>query len=182
MPRTSPIAKNYAKALFKVAKKSNNIDKIRKELEIFNKSFTSDFAAELKNPAISRKDSVKIIKEVCSIISVSGVFVDFISVVAKNKRINLFGEINEEFNRIAKIEKNILEVEIISAQKLEDSQIANIKDVVSEQNKGKEIEIIQTVKSQILGGIQIKIGSNLIDASLRNQLERLKNQLILAVN
>lgn len=180
MPKVSVIAKNYAKALFSAAKTSNSIDQIATELESFKKNFSLDFARELKNPVIAKADSAKIIGEISSGLKLGKLLSKFLIAVTRNKRLNLFPEIYEEFNRLLRLQKNILDVELITTSKLEKDHIENIKVTISKKHPGKTIEFTETIKKEILGGLQIKIGSNLIDASSRNQLSRVSNELIRA--
>jgi len=181
MPRISVVAKNYSKALFAAAKKADAVDKISDELENFRQSFSLDFARELKNPVISKSDSTKIINDIAINLKLGKLLSDFLTAVTRNKRLNLFPEIYEEFTRLAKLQKNILEVELISTEKLDKTEIESIKASVGKKNFGKIIEIKETIKKEILGGLQIKIGSNLIDASLKNQLSSISKELIRAV-
>ncbi len=178
MTQISAIAKNYAKALFCVAKSHNNVDKISAELEIFRKNFNEQFANELKNPAISKDDSVKIITQIGKKLNFSEIFLNFLANMSKNRRLGLFGDVYKEFSRLLRIEKNILEIELISSAKLDESTIEDIKKIIAKQNPNKSIEVIETLKSDILGGLQIKIGSNLIDASLRNKLSLIEKELV----
>ena len=181
MPRISVVAKNYSKALFAAAKKADAIDKISDELENFRQSFSLDFARELKNPVISKADSTKIINDIAINLKLGKLLSDFLTAVTRNKRLNLFPEIYEEFTRLAKLQKNILEVELISTEKLDKAEIERIKATVGKKHFGKIIEIKETIKKEILGGLQIKIGSDLIDASLKNQLSSISKELIRAV-
>ncbi len=180
MPRVSVVAKNYAKALFAAAKKSSSIDKTSEELESFKNNFSLDFARELKNPVISKNDSTKIIGDIAKNLNLGKLISEFLTAVTRNRRLNLFPEIYQEFFRLAKLQKNILEVELISTQKLENADIEKVKTVISKEHFGKIIEVKETIKAEILGGLQIKIGSNLIDASLKNQLSNLSRELIRA--
>jgi F-type H+-transporting ATPase subunit delta len=186
MSQSSTIAKNYAKALFEAVKEGskngNKIAKIKEDFAVFNKNFSSDFANELSSPALSKKDLLKIAGEICKKMELSGVFADFIAIVFQNKRVNAIKEIYAEFINLVKIEEGIISAEIISAAELDESEISKLKDAISSANKGKKVEIKQTIKSQILGGVQIKIGSNLIDASLKTKLKNIQNALIEAIN
>ncbi len=182
MENQSLVSKNYAKALFRLAKKNNQIDQIIKDLEIFAKNFTKEFAAELNNPAISSSDLVKIVSLVNKKIGIDGLASDFLNVLFRNRKAAYFNNIHQEFIRLVKDDKNILQIEVISATKLNQESLEEIKAIIAKQNQGKEIEISQTLKAQILGGIQIKIGPNLIDASVKSQLDQLENQLIGTIN
>ncbi|MBL6665075.1 MAG: ATP synthase F1 subunit delta [Rickettsiales bacterium] len=180
MPRASVVAKNYAKALYAAAKKNNNIDEVSKELGSFKENFSTSFAQELKNPVISKADLVKVIKEITDRFSLGKLTSSFFSSLVKNRRLNLFPEIFEEFNRIIRLQSNILEVEIITAVKPGRSQIEFLKDIIAKKYPGKTIAVRETIKEKILGGFQVKIGSEVIDASLQNQLSSIGQECLAA--
>jgi F-type H+-transporting ATPase subunit delta len=179
MPRVSVIAKTYAKTLFTIANNKNLIDKIAEELEFFRQNFSIDFAHELKNPVISKSDMQKIINEVTKKFNFSNITSNFFSAIVKNRRLNLIPEIHQEFNRMTMEYKKILEVEIISTNKL---NLDNIKKLLEKSYPDKKILIKHTMSPKILGGLQIKIGSKIIDASIKSQLEQIKKECLLAVN
>lgn len=179
MPRVSVIAKTYAKTLFTIANNKNLIDKIAEELEFFRQNFSIDFAHELKNPVISKSDMQKIINEVTKKFNFSNITSNFFSAIVKNRRLNLIPEIHQEFNRMTMECKKILEVEIISTNKL---NLDNIKKLLEKSYPDKKILIKHTMSPKILGGLQIKIGSKIIDASIKSQLEQIKKECLLAVN
>ena len=182
MPRISVVAKNYAKALLAAAKKNNSLDKIFSELDNFKQNFSTSFANELKNPVIAKKDLVRIISEVTKKFGFSPLTSNFFASIVRNRRLNLFPEIYEEFSRLVKQQKNILEVEVIAAVKPQKVHLERVKTLVEKKYSGKTVVIRETVQEKILGGIQIKIGSEVIDASLKNQLESLKKQCLAAIN
>lgn len=182
MPRASIVAKNYAKALFLAAIKNNVVEKIATELKAFKEKFSADFANELQNPVISKNNLVEIIAEITKKLEFSDLTSAFFASLAKNRRLKFFSEINEEFTRLLKKQKNILEVELISASKTDQSQFDQIKLLVEKKYPNQIIELKEVVKKQILGGFQIKVGSNIIDLSLENQLISLNRELLSVAN
>ncbi len=182
MPRVSVTAKNYSKALFAAAKKTNSITQVVNELEMFKQNFSTSFAHELKNPVISKNDLVKIINEVTKKFSLGNITSNFFASVVRNRRLNLFPEIYEEFLRLVKQEQNVLEVEVITAVRSKKTQLDRVKILVEQKYPGKTVAIRETVKEKILGGFQVKIGSEVIDASLANQLANLNKELLSAIN
>jgi F-type H+-transporting ATPase subunit delta len=182
MPRVSVIAKNYAKALFAAAKKSNSLDKIVSELDVFKQNFSTSFAHELKNPVIAKNDLVKIIGEVTQKFGLGNLTSNFFASIVRNRRLNLFPEIYEEFLRLVKQQKNILEVEVIVAVKPQKIHLDRVKILIEKKYPGKIIYIKETVHDKILGGFQVKIGSEIIDASLKTQLANLGKECLAAVN
>ncbi len=177
MPRASVIAKNYAKALFVAAKKNNSIDKVASELEEFRKNFNSSFAHELQNPVISKRDLERVMAEINQKLALTKITSEFFMAVARNRRLSMFPEIYSEFSYLIKKQQNVLEVEVIFASKPTKSQFDQIKALVEKKHVGKVIEIKETFDAKILGGFQVKIGSNVIDVSLKNQISNLEKQL-----
>lgn len=177
MPRASVIAKNYSKALFVAAKKNNAIDKISAELEEFRKNFSSSFAHELQNPVISKSELEKVMEEITQKLALTKITTDFFMAVARNRRLSMFPEIHSEFCHMIKKQNNILEVEVIFAVKPTKLQFDQIKKLVEKKHSDKIVEIKETFNAKILGGFQVKIGSNIIDVSLKNQLANLEKQL-----
>ena len=171
MPRISVVAKNYSKALFLAAKKSNSLDKVLSELEVFKENFSTSFAHELKNPVIAKNDLVRIISEVTKKFGLGALTSNFFASIIRNRRLNLFPEIYEEFNRMVLEYKKILEIEVLSTVNI---NIDNIKKLFEKSYPDKKILIKHILSPKILGGLQIKIGSKIIDASLKNQLEQIK--------
>lgn len=182
MPRASVVAKNYSKALFIAARKSNQIEGVEKELQKFKDNFSTSFANELKNPVISKKDLTNIIEEISKKFELSPLAENFFSSIVRNRRLNLFPEIYEEFMRIVKKFKNIIEIEVISATKTDKVSLDKIKSLVQNKYPDKTINVKEAVNDNILGGFQVKIGSKMVDASLKNQLEKIEKECIAAIN
>jgi F-type H+-transporting ATPase subunit delta len=182
MPRVSVIAKNYAKALFAAAHKGNSLDKVSLELDVFKQNFSTSFAHELKNPVIAKNDLVRIIAEVTKKFGLGNLTSNFFASIVRNRRLNLFPEIYEEFCRLVKQQKNILEVEVIVAAKSEKDQLDRIKNLIEKSYPGQTVALKEVIKEKILGGFQVKIGSKVIDASLQNQLTNLAKDCMRAVN
>lgn len=182
MPRVSVVAKNYAKALFLVGRKNNLLDKILEELTSFKQNFSTSFSHELKNPVISKIDLDKIIKEVSKKFNLSTLSANFFSSIVRNRRLNLFPEIFEEFCRLHRQYQNILEVELIFATEPQKLQVDQVKLVIGKKYPNKTIAVRVSIKEKILGGMQIKIGSEMVDASLINQLDTLKKECLAVIN
>ncbi|MFT6077053.1 MAG: F-type H+-transporting ATPase subunit delta [Myxococcota bacterium] len=170
------LAKKYAIAAFNVAKKANIIDQFSSDLQNFVSSLPSSIIKELSNPAISKTNLKDIIVAFGKKMSLGEEVISFIEVVAQERRISNIVAIANHFNKLVKKEKNILEVEVFSAKILDDKAIEEIKSILAKKYAGNSIEIKQSIKKDILGGIQIKIESMMIDASLKRQISALNQQ------
>lgn len=182
MPRVSVVAKNYAKALFVAARKANLLDKVSAELDVLKNNFSTSFASELKNPVISKLELDRVIDGVTKKFSLGPIVSNFFSSVVRNRRLNLVPEICEEFRRIYSIQQNILVAEVISSAMLGDDVMDSVKSFISKRYPQKNVSVKNIVKDSILGGLQIRIESEIMDASLANQLESLKKDLLSVIN
>ncbi len=171
------IAKKYALGAFNLAKKSNLIDQFLGDLKKFSDFFSKEITKELSNPAISKASLTKIVAELGEKLSLNSKVLLFLETVASARRINEIRAIEQHFSKLVKAEKKILEVEVISAAQLNAETLEEVKSALQKQHSDLSIEIKQTIKKDILGGLVIKIGSNMIDASLKMQLSKLKISL-----
>ncbi len=102
---------------------------------------------------------------------------NFLKVVKKRKDIKLLNKIFERFVEIYQIRKGIMTAEVTSSHKLSSELINEIKKWLKKET-GNEAEIYEKVTPEILGGVVIKYNDTILDASLRNNLNNLKNKLI----
>ncbi|MFT6106956.1 MAG: F-type H+-transporting ATPase subunit delta [Rickettsiales bacterium] len=170
------LAKKYAIAAFNVAKKANIVDQFSADLKNFVSSLPKSIIKELSNPAISKASLKDIIIAFGDKMSLAGEVVSFLEIVAQERRISNIVAIENHFAKLVKNEKNILEVEVFAAKSLDDKEIEEIKSILVKKYVNNSIEIKQSIKKDILGGIQIKIESMMIDASLKRQLSALNQQ------
>lgn len=182
MPRISIVAKKYAQAIFTIAKKQSKISLIESEINKFCQSLNRSFVVELNNPAISKLDIEKIITQFSAPMNFSRLTNDFIITVARNKRISLFPEIYQQFCNLKNINDNIITAKLITLQQLDENQINKIRSIIELKYPSKKIVISQTINNDIAGGLQIRIGSQIIDASLKNEIEQISNALLKTIN
>jgi F-type H+-transporting ATPase subunit delta len=175
------IAKKYAVAAMDVAKNHNLIDQFSDDLKKFVLAVSGLIIKELSNPAISRENLRKIIIDLGRKLSLEEKVIKFLEIVTESRRITFIHLIEKNFSQLVKIEKNILEVDVFSACDLDLQTIDAIKAMITGQYINKSIEIKQFIKKDILGGVQIRIGSTMIDASLKKQLLNLSQQFQLTL-
>jgi len=170
------VAKKYANAAFNVAKKLNLVDQFSNDITKFSSALSKSIIKELSNPGISRADLKKIVVDMAAELSLHNQIIIFFEVVAEERRVSEISAIEHNFSKMVKIEKNILEVEVFSTSNLDEQIIEDVKAIFAKKYMNKTIEIKQSIKKDILGGLQIKIGSTIIDASLKRQLLTINQQ------
>ncbi|MFA6533630.1 MAG: ATP synthase F1 subunit delta [Patescibacteria group bacterium] len=103
---------------------------------------------------------------------------NFVKVLAKNKGLRLAPKIIFEFNRYSDLQNGILAAAVISARKLTGAELKELADKIKKIHKVKEVDLTAIEDSTLIGGLVVKIGDEVLDASLKTRLELLKQRLI----
>lgn len=174
------IANRYAQGLFNLAKEKSLVEEILNNceaiLEIYEKNLS--LQAFLENPKVSKEQKQQVfetsIKE-----SVNHFTFDFIMLMIDKGRISQLKSSLKQFVTLTNIAKGLLDVQVTSASELTLEQKESLKAQL-EKATGKTIEIENIVDPQIIGGLIIKVGNNVIDGSLRNQVNKIRESLLKA--
>lgn len=172
------ISDRYAEALVELAKDgkmtfekiSSNLDLIR---EILSQS--KDLNEFLTNPLISTNDKKEIIEKVFGK-EVDVLIVNFLKVLTDKERFSLFEEIFESYNKLLDNINNISRIKVVSAVSMSDEAQKRLK-IKLEKKLRKNVVLDMSVDSDIIAGLVIKIGDNIIDMSLKHKLEDLSKSI-----
>ena len=176
MVSSAVIVNKYAQAAFNIAKKDGLVKKFTEDLRTFSDNFSPQISKELSNPAISKAVLIEVIENLADRLSLGNKIKSFLAVIAEARRITLIKQIYLNFVKLSKIDQNILEVELFVTTQLEKDHLEKIKTLLQKKYHKHTIEIKQTIKKSVLGGLMIKIGSQIIDATVKNQLITIMNQ------
>jgi|LGVF01.1.fsa_nt_gb F-type H+-transporting ATPase subunit delta len=171
------VAKTYSQALFEFALESDSLDNISEEFKFVVNSFNTygDFFELFKSPKISIDERKNIINEVFQE-KISAEMLNFLFVVLDKRRANEIINVNKEFNKLVDEYKGIAQAFVKSAIELDEDEK---KELISELSKltGKEIRLKTAIDPDVIGGVYIKIGDKVIDGSVRNKLNVIKEEL-----
>ena len=175
------IARVYAGSFYELGKDKGNISERMNEFKIFSELFKSDeaFKSFMLSPVYSKGNKHKIIMDAFKG-RISEYTFSFINIIIENGRLEYVVEIWNELYLIdveAKNRDDIMNVFVTVAVALSTQLLAELKKVLSNYFK-KEIIITEKVDSEIIGGVIIKAGDKLIDASLSSQLNKLQSNLL----
>jgi ATP synthase F1 delta subunit len=170
------VAEVYARALFDAAKDHDVLDEVHEQLgqfaEALNDSrdlmqffFSPYFSSEEKKDALSR--AVK---------DADPRFMNFLEALIERHRMPVVFRIRTQFERLWEDERALLPVILTSAVDLDEKIVRQIGDQVGEQT-GRTVELSSNVDPDILGGIVLRVGNFILDASIRNRLEQLRKQV-----
>jgi len=174
----SRVAKRYAKALFSLANDEKLLDVVESDfgqIDILLQQ-SADFSSLLSNPLISDKEKVLLVKEIFAGKTDKLTF-NFLNLLAEKKRMAIISDVLKEFKALMLEYTNKVEGELISAVKLSEAQVAEIRRKINGIT-GKTVLLKEKVDASILGGFVVKVEDWILDNSIRYQLSKLRERLI----
>ena len=173
------IPNRYAKALYKVANEKGDTAQVYAQMNILNAAYEAQAGLKktVNNPFLPLADKLQLL---CTAAGAdgNGSTARFMELVVKNNRVDFMRDIALAFMRQYRENNGIARVEIVTATELGDNEINAIIDVVKNQLKGKTIELSKRVDPSLIGGFMVDVDSRVLDASVKNQLEKLRLKLL----
>jgi ATP synthase F1 delta subunit len=170
------IAEVYARALLQAAQGRGVLDAVRDQLAAFVEAlqanrnlmiffFSPYFSAQEKKEGLHRAVS-----------DADETFLQFLEVLLESHRMPAIFAIKDRYERLWREEMKLLPVEVTSAVGLDSQLVASLGDRIGQQT-GRQVELSSRVDPEILGGIVLRVGNFVLDASIRNQLNQLRKQV-----
>jgi len=172
------LAGRYATALFDLARESKSIDSVGKSLAALESALatSSDFAALTNSPLLSRTAAAKAVAAVARSMKLDGLTTRFLGVLAQNRRLAQLGPVIRSYNSLASAHRGEATAEVTSAHPLGAAQVTALKKQLRTK-VGRDVAVDLKVDPAILGGLVVKIGSQMIDSSIRTRLNTLANAM-----
>ena len=170
------IAEVYARALFEVAKEHGVVDQTHDQLGQFAQALDDnrDLAVFFFSPYFSTEEKKDGLKR--AVTGAEPIFMNFLETLVERHRMPALFRIRIRYQELWDDEHRLLPVQVTSAVQLEEATVRSIGDRIGEQT-GREVELSSEVDPDILGGIVLRVGNFLLDASIRNRLEQLRKQV-----
>jgi F-type H+-transporting ATPase subunit delta len=170
------IAAVYARSLFEVAQEQQKLDLVREQLGQFADAlqdnrelqvffFSPYFSTPEKEDGLDR-----------TVTDADPVVSNFLKLLIENHRMPVIFRVRRAFDVLWEEENQLLPVEVTSAVELDEGTVRQIGDRISEQT-GRRVDLSSRVEPDILGGIVVRVGNSVLDASVRNRLENLRRQV-----
>lgn len=171
----SGMAGRYATALFELALESKAIEQVQADLKSFDAMIAEspDLARLVRSPVFSADDQTKALVAILDKAGIKGIAANFLRVVASNRRLFAASEMIRGFNALVAEHKGEVTAQVTVAEKLNDARTNEIRDALK-QVTGKDVQVDITVDPSIIGGLKVKLGSRMVDASLRTKLNSIK--------
>ena len=172
------LAGRYASALFDLARDQRQIDAVGRSLDALSSALvdSKDFAELIASPLVSRDEAGKTFAALASQVALDPITANFLGVLARNGRKRELRSIIRAYRRLAADHRGETTAEIITAYPLKDDQVTALKAQLRAR-AGRDVNLDTSVDPDILGGIVVKLGSQMIDSSIRTKLNRLASAM-----
>jgi F-type H+-transporting ATPase subunit delta len=168
------LAGRYATALFELAREKKSIDGVGASLASLKKALadSADLRALTTSPLIGRDVATKSVASLAKAMKLDALTTKFLGVLAQNRRLGELGNVIRSFEGLAANHRGETTAEVTSAHKLEAAQLTALKKQLKAK-VGSDVAVVQKVDPAILGGLIVKIGSQMIDSSIKTRLNTL---------
>lgn len=172
MAELATLARPYAAAVFSLAKKSKRLAEWSRMLEYLASAAADPTVGRvLGDPSITAEAKAYRLADVCGDV-MTDAGRSFVNVLAANRRLNLIGDIRDQFEDLRAQEERVLDVQVVSAYELSDAERRQMIDALKRTHQ-KEVQLTTKVDSTLLGGAIVRAGDVVIDGSVRGRLEKL---------
>lgn len=172
------LAGRYATALFELARDEKQLEAVGASLATLRDTLrdSDDFRSLTTSPLISREQAIGAAAATATAMRLDPITTNFLGVLARNRRLAQLGNVIRSYNMLAADHRGETNAEVTSAHPLNDDQVAALKTNLKSRI-GRDVSVDLTVDPAILGGLVVKVGSQMIDGSIRTKLNTLAHAM-----
>ncbi len=173
------IAKRYARALVELSEEKKTIDKTRTDFAAFVSAVDSEPAMQklFASPVFTPENKKAVIKELSGKLNMQATSQRFVEHLAETGRIRYIKDVYEAFLDILAEKQNRAVARVTTAVSLNNGYLGDIKKKLEELT-GKQVDVDSKVDASLIGGARAQIGSVIYDGTIKNQLNKMRNQLV----
>jgi F-type H+-transporting ATPase subunit delta len=169
------LATRYATALFELARDANRLEEVERDLGSLASALSEspELRRLVASPMLSRDDQKRAITGLAERIGLGNLVHNFLGVLASNRRLFAISEITEKFRAMVATARGEVLAEVVSARELTGEQLSALEEGVG-RFTGRKVSVTRSVDPSLLGGLLVRVGSRMIDASLKSKLQQLE--------
>ncbi len=174
-PGVSGVAGRYASALFELAREENSIDQVSRDLDSFDRMLaeSADLVRLVKSPIFSSEEQSKAIGTILDRAGIRGLAGNLIRLAAANRRLFVLPDMIRAYRALVAKSRGIVSASVTVAEEPSPRMLNDIKAALREM-AGAEVDVAVKVDPALIGGLVVKIGSRMVDASLRTKLNSMR--------
>lgn len=173
------MAGRYATALFELARDEKVVDAVKADLDGFAAAMadSEDLRRLVRSPVFGAEEQTKALAAVLDRAGIKGLTANFLKLVASNRRLFAVGDMIRGFRALVAKHKGEVTAQVTVAEKLSDAHLEALKGALKSVTGGKAVDLNVKVDPAIIGGLTVKLGSRMVDSSLRTKLNSIKNAM-----
>jgi F-type H+-transporting ATPase subunit delta len=177
-PSVSGVSGRYATALFELARDEKSIDAVKADLDKFDAMLndSADLKRLVRSPVFAAETQARAISAVLDKAGISGISANFLKVLTANRRLFAVADVIRAFNALVAKFKGEASADVTVAEPLSDKNLDALKSALTTIS-GKDVTLNVKVDPSIIGGLVVKLGSRMVDSSLRTKLNSIKHAM-----
>ena len=177
-PSVSGVSGRYATALFELARDEKSIDAVKADLDRFEAMLNDsiDLKRLVRSPVFPADTQSKAIAAVLEKAEITGISAKFLKVLTANRRLFVVSDVMRAFRALVAKFKGEATADVTVAEKLSDNNLDALKTALKSVT-GKDVALNVKVDPSIIGGLVVKLGSRMVDSSLRTKLNSIKHAM-----
>ena len=175
----SGMAGRYARALFELALEAKSVDVVKADLDNFNAliSESADLHRLVRSPVFGAEEQGKALAAVLAKASIGGLAANFLKLVTANRRLFAVRDMIRDFRKLVAKWKGEVTAEVTAAERLSDTHVEALKSALKSITGEKAVDLNIKIDPAIIGGLTVKLGSRMVDSSLRTKLNAIKHAM-----
>jgi len=170
------MAGRYASALFELARDNKAVDAVKKDLDQFDAlaNGSADLNRLVRSPVFGADEQLKALSAILAKAGITGLAANFLRVITTNRRLFAVRDMIRAYRALVARHKGEVIAQVTVAEKLKDKNLDALKSALKSVTGGKDIDLEVEVDPAIIGGMIVKVGSRMVDSSLRTKLNSIK--------
>lgn len=172
------IAARYATAVFELAREDKGLDELERDVDALTDALreSGDFRDLIRSPIYSRADQQAAVAAIAQKMGLSETFGRTLQLMATKRRLFVLPQLLTALRERIADEKGEVTAEVVSAAPMSDDQRGRLAETLKKQ-AGRDVKIDMSVDESLIGGLRVKLGSRMIDTSIRSKLDALQNKM-----
>ncbi len=173
------MAGRYAQALYQLALEKGATDQVAADLKSFAALIaeSADLARLVRSPVFSSQEQVKALGAVFDRVGITGLTANFIKLVATKRRLFAIGDMTANYAKLHDAARGVTRADVTVAEPLAADHLEALKSALLQVSGGKSVDVAVKVDPEIVGGIVVKLGSRMIDDSVKTKLNSIRTRM-----
>ena len=175
----SGMAGRYATALFELALDGKSVDAVKSDLDTFDALIgeSPDLSRLVRSPVFGAEEQTKALGAVLAKAGIGGLTANFLLFVASNRRLFAVRDMIRDFRKLVARWRGEVGADVTVAEALSDANLESLKGALKSVTGGKAVDLHVKIDPAIIGGLMVKVGSRMVDSSLRTKLNAIKHAM-----